>query len=266
MQENNRRLIDEALMNEPIKNTFRLAWEFITLNKNFTAIAMGIFIALNLFATIPLIAFIFMVFAAALGIAIQMHVGRIFYGAKDIGTYVEEIKSSRIDEILSRYMRTAFGVYVGWWVLILLLLFILGFVGAIGGVFHENMNESDVLVAVAGLGLPLILVAFAFSYVQPLVNSNIVLSNSFAEGFKAVFTLFSRDVWSSALGKDYLSYVLKVGLVLMAIIFSIGLVLTFLAMLPVIGLIGNLLLSVLMYIFMVFMSVMSMMARRIVEE
>lgn len=265
-KKNNARLIDEALVEEPIKNTFRLAWEFIVVNKKFTIMAMLIFIVLNLFAAIPVIALFFVIAAAVFGIMIQMHVGKVFYSAKDIDVYIQDIQASRIGEVLTKYMPSAFGVYLGWIVLILLLLFVFGFIGALTGIFNENMNEQDVVIALTGLALPLILVAFALSYVQPLVHSNIVLANSFGEGFKAVFTLFSKDVWSSAMQKKYFGYIIKVGLVLMALIFSVGLTATFLTMMPLVGLIASMLLLVLMYIFMVFISVMSMMARRMVEE
>ncbi|CAA6807695.1 MAG: Unknown protein [uncultured Sulfurovum sp.] len=266
MQEDNRRLIDEALNFEPVKNTFRLAWEFIILNKKFTSIAIGIFILLNLFAAVPLLSLVFVVLAAVFGVVIQMHVGRTFYATEDIESYVQEIQSSRIEEILSKHVSSAFGVYLGWLLLVFLILILIGFMGAITGLFHEKMTEADVLASLASIGLPLILIAFAFSYVQPLVQSNIVLAKDLKEGFKAVFTLFSKDVWSSAMKKGYFAYVVKVGLVLMAVLFSAGLTATFLTMVPVLGFIASIVLLVFMYVFMIFMSIMSMMARRMVEE
>ncbi|CAA6813151.1 MAG: Unknown protein [uncultured Sulfurovum sp.] len=266
MQEENRRLIDEALDFEPVKNTFRLAREFIVLNKNFTFMAMGIFIVLNLFGMIPVIAFIFTVLAAVFGIVIQMQVGRTFYGTDNIETYVDEINNSRVDEVVKRYAQTAFGVYLGWALLIILILFILGFIAATTGVVKENMSENDVIMAFAGFGLPLILVALIFSYVQPLVHSNIVLSNSFREGLKAVFTVFSKDVWLSALQKSYFSYIAKVGLLTMALIFLAGLIVALLSTIPVIGGFAMIFIFVMLYFLMVLMSITSMMARRIVEE
>ena len=114
MQESNRRLIDEALDFEPVKNTFRLAWEFIVLNKRFTLIAMGVFIVLNLIGSIPVLSLIFTVFAAVFGIVIQIHSGRTFYATQNIETYVQEIKDSRVEEITSKHLRTGLGIYLGW--------------------------------------------------------------------------------------------------------------------------------------------------------
>ncbi|HHH55041.1 MAG TPA: hypothetical protein ENK91_15365, partial [Bacteroidetes bacterium] len=110
--QNNRRLIDEALLDTPIENTLRLAWEFIKLNKKFTFTAMGIFVVLNLLGAIPLLSLVFAVLAAVFGISIQMHVGRTFYGTENIETYIEEIEESRIDNVLTQYSSTAFGVYL----------------------------------------------------------------------------------------------------------------------------------------------------------
>ncbi|CAA6808118.1 MAG: Unknown protein [uncultured Sulfurovum sp.] len=266
MQEDNTRLIDEALASEPTKNTFRLGWEFITLNKQFTFIAIGIFTLLNLFGAIPVVSFVFAVFAAVFGVVVQMHAGRTFYGTDNIETYVDEIKKSNIKEVLSRYGQTALGVYLGWLSFLVMIFLFLGFFAATTGMVKEGMSENDVIMALAGLGVPLLVLALVFSYVQPLVHSNIVLANSFQEGFKSVFTVFTKDVWSSALQKSYFSYVSKVGLLGIALLFVVVLAVGLLITVPVIGVFASIFIFVIMYVFMVFMSITSMMARRIVEE
>ncbi len=70
-ENNNRLLVDEAIAFEPIKNTFRLGWEFVKLNQQFTITAMIIFILLNLLVTIQVVSFIFMVLSAIFVILIQ---------------------------------------------------------------------------------------------------------------------------------------------------------------------------------------------------
>lgn len=265
MQEENRRLIDEALDFEPVKNTFRLAWEFIILNKNFTLMAMGAFVLLNFLGTLPVIGFILTVFAAAFGIVMQMHVGRTLYGTANIETYVDEIQKSSIKEALSNYLQTAFGIYLSWLVFMLLIIFSFSLLGITTGVFTEDMNENDIVNAFSDLGLPLVIFALLFSYLQPLVHSNIVLSNSGGEGFKAVFTIFTKDVWSSAMQKPYFFYVVKVALIILVLLVLVGVI--FFALLhPLLGAFSAFFIFMSMYIFMVIMSVTSMMARRIVEE
>ena len=263
MQEDNLRLIDEASQSEAVKNTFRLGLEFIKLNQTFTLTVMGILIFLNFLGMIPLISLIASMLAGVFGIALQIYAGRAFYEAKDITSYVAFIQKSRVDdESLRRHISTAFGAYMGWVVLIFIFVFIASIVAISSGLVSENMSQSDVLLAFASISFPLILVALILSYVQPLVHSNIVLANDFPEGFKAVFTIFSKDVWSSAMQKSYFSYVAVLGLFIMLFMIPVAIVFATLGT----GMILNILLVIVSYIVMIIMSIGAMMARRIVEE
>jgi len=266
MQENNRRLIDEAIEGEPVKNSFRLLREFIMLNKTFTLTAIGIFILLNVLGSIPVIALIFAVLAGIYGISLQIHAGRTLYGTESIDTFLAEIESSKINEVLSRHVSTASGVYVGWMLLMMLLLLILGFALSFSGAVTQKMDEAAVLMALTQFSGPIILIALLFSYVQPLVHSNILLANSFGEGLKAVFTLFSKDVWRSAMQKVYFVYIAKIGIVVGILLVVIVGITTTVVTIPGVGLIFMILILALMYLLMIYMSFVSMMARRMVEE
>jgi len=263
MQEDNTRLIDEASDFEPVKNTFRLGWEFIHLNQTFTLTVMAILILLNLLGMIPLISLITAMFAGILGMALQIYAGRAVYESNEITDYVELIKNSRIDsEEIKGHFSTAFGAYMGWVVLLIAFVFMASIMAVSSGLINENMNEADVLMAFASIGLPLVLVALILSYVQPLVHSNIVFANGFSEGFKAVFTLFSKDVWSSAMQKSYFTYVSVFGLVIM------GILIPFIALFAIMGMgvVLNIGLVIISYMLMIIMSIAAMFARRIVEE
>jgi len=263
MQEENKRLIDEASEFEPVKNTFRLGWEFIRLNQTFTLTVLAILILLNLLGIIPLFSLIAPMLAGVLSMTLQIYAGRTVYESKNITDYVERIKNSRIDsEALKGHFSTAFGAYVGWIVLFIAFMFIASIVAVSSGLINENMSEPDILMALASLAFPFMLVALILSYVQPLVHSNIVLSNGFVEGFKAVFTLFSRDVWSSAMQKSYFVYVSIFGLLI------IGILIPFVALFASMGmgLFLNILLVIVSYILMIIISIAAMVARRIVEE
>jgi hypothetical protein len=260
------RLIDEALASEPIKNSFRLGWEFITLNQKFTWTTLVIFVLLNILGMIPLFALIFMVLSTVFGLVIQIHIGRTLYLTKSITTYVNEIKESRLEAILNSYTATAFGAYLGWVLVFLIFLVLFTLVGGTMGIINENMSESDLINALIKLGIPSLLVASVLFYLQPLVQSNIVMANSFKEGFNAVFTLFSIDLWRLSLQKSYFKYISIFGLLLMLalfiFVFLIGIFSTFLGS----GTFGNILLMVGMYIFMIMMVIGSMMAKRLVEQ
>lgn len=266
MEENNRRLIDEAIENEPVKNSFRLGREFIVLNKKFTLTAIAIFIVLNILGVIPLVGIVFAVLAGIFAIAMQIHIGRTLYGTDNIETYVNEIEESRIDEVLKRHMSTASGVYMGWLIFMVLIFFLLGLFLSFSGAVTQNMSEEQMLMVIGQYSLPIIIMALLMSYVQPLVHSNIMLANSFGEGLQAVFTIFSKDVWRSAMRKVYFVYIAKVGIVVSLVLIVAIVIVTAMAMAPGLGLLLMILMLALMYIFMVFMSLMSMVARRMVEE
>jgi len=263
MHKENKRLIDEASEFEPVKNTFRLGWEFIRLNQTFTLTILAILIVLNLLGMIPLLSLITPMLAGILGIALQIYAGRAVYASHNITDYVQLIEESHIDsEEIKGHFRTAFGAYMGWVILLFAFMFFASIVAVSFGLINEKMSEADVLMAFASVGLPLTLVALVLSYVQPLVHSNIVLSNGFLEGFKAVFTLFSKDVWSSAMQKSYFSYVSIFGLVIM------GILIPFVALFTAVGIgvILNIVLIIGSYMLMIIISIAAMFARRVVEE
>jgi len=265
-QNSNTRLIDEALSSEPIKNTFRLGWEFITLNQKFTLTAMIIFVSLNLFGMIPIASLIFMVLSAVFGLVIQIHVGKTFYESQDIKSYINEIKESSIDKILTQHVATAFGAYLGWVVLVLLFIVLFGFIGGSMGIINEQMNEADIFNSLVMLGFPMLLIALVLSYVQPLVQANIIMANGIQEGFKAVFTLFSTNVWRSSFQSSYFKYVAGFGLVIILLLFFFAFIVGIITSLSGLIIVGNILMVVLMYIFMIIIAIGSMMAKRRVEE
>jgi len=264
IQKSDIRLIDEALSVEPIKNTFRLGWEFITLNQKFTLTAMIIFVALNLFGIIPIASLIFMVLSTIFGLVIQIHVGKTFYESQDIKSYINEIKESSIDTLLTQHVATAFGVYMGWIVLSLVGVILFGLVGSSMGLI--NQQPYSFLNAFFILGYPLLIIALILSYVQPLVQANIIMANGIKEGFNAVLTLFSIDLWRSSFQSSYFKYVSIFGLATILLIFFFSFIIGLLTNLSGLPIIGNILMIILMYIFTIMIAIGSMMAKRRVEK
>jgi len=258
IQNNETRLIDEALASEPVKNTFRLGWEFIKLNKTFTLTAMIIFIVLNIFGMIPVASFIFMFLLGIFALVIQIHIGKIFYESKDIKNYIIEIKESSLDKLLTEHVATAFGAYMGWFVLALVLMFFFSAIASSIGI----VNELNGLVI---LSIPILIVALFISYIQPLVQANVIMANGVKEGFKAVFTLFSTHLWGLAFQSSYFKYVAIFGLISILLLFLSSFIVGLVTNLSGMPIIANVLMLILMYIFMIIMAVGSMMAKRIVE-
>lgn len=262
MHENNIRLIDEALSSEPIKNTFRLGWEFVILNKKFTLTMMVLIFLLTLLSMIPILGILFSVFSSALMLSIQIYVGRLIYTTKNIETFVDEVHHTEGESLVKSYFSPALGAYMGWMVMGLFFIgFIALMIGGMGGV-SETMNNNQLLTLFSTIGLPLLLVMLLFSYVQPLVQANIVMSNDFKEGFLAVFTLFSADVWRGAMLGSYFKYMFWLGLFVFGATILFGFLFSIFGVIPFLNIF---IMIVFVYIFMIIMTVAAMMAKRIVE-
>jgi hypothetical protein len=260
MQENNMRLIDEATSFEPVKNTFRLGWEFITLNKKFTLSAIVVLLVLSLMGSIPLVGFIFSVFSSAFALAVQIYAGRLVYETENIETFVDEIHSADGQKLIERYFAPALGAYMGWMVMALLFVGVVSLL--IGGTNINVVNNAELLSLLSTVGLPILFLLLVFAYVQPLVQSNIVMANDFKEGFLAVFTVFSADVWRSAMQGGYFKYVSVYGVIvlLLAILFSF--IFSVFSAIPILNIF---ILIIFVYLFSIMMTVSAVMARRIVE-
>ena len=261
MEENNNiRLIDEALKQEPIKNTFRLAWEFISVNRTFTLTALSILLLLNLLN--PILGLLAMVLSGIFSMAIQIYVARLYYKSQDIQSYIAEIEKHKLENVIKENALTASGAYTAWMALILGLVLILTLLAANMGVSMDNVNDEIALFQlIITLGFPLLVILLLFSYVQPLVQANVAFATDYKEGFFAVLTIFSKEVWKQAFQNSYFKYISIVGVIIM----FLGLLVGVLISIPFISLIAPFIIVVLMYIYMVIMAVASMMAKRLVE-
>jgi len=259
MQEVPTRLIDEVVLTEPIKNTFRLAWEFIVLNKNLTFTAMSMLLLLNI-ASIFL-GLLAMVLSGVMSMAIQIYVARLIYESQNIETFVEETKKGKLETILSTNIFTATGAYLGTASLFLGILFLLALAVQSMGIDFEKMQLEELMKALEVLILPVIITLLLLSYLHPLVQSNIALAKDFKEGYRAVFTLFTPTLWKQAFQNYYFKYIALMILIIGSGAFLLGLVMA----LPGINLLANFIFIVLMYLYMVLISVVSMVARRMTE-
>jgi hypothetical protein len=260
MQENNMRLIDEAISFEPVKNTFRLGWEFITLNKKFTLSAIVVLLVLSLLGAIPLVGFIFSVFSSAFALAVQIYAGRLVYETENIETFVDEVHQIDGQKLIERHFAPALGAYMGWMVMALLFI---GTISLFVGGSNTNINNNAELLALLSVvAIPILLIVLIMGYVQPLVQSNIVMANDFKEGFFAVFTIFSKDVWRLALQGSYFKYISVYGLIILLTVVLFSFIFSIFAAIPILNV---LILIIFVYIFSIMMTVSAVIARRIVE-
>ena len=266
MQRNNKRLVDEALTYEPVRNTFLLGWEWISINKAFTAMALGIYILFNILG----VSFLATVFA----ITLQIYIGRIFYASNNITSYIEQIKESTREKLLKDTLIPSFGAYLGWTLLtfivgFLILLFILN-TNDISTLNLEALQTPEAIEAnmetlkplLMAFAMPLFFLILLVLYIKPLVESNITLSRTFKEGFSAVFTAFSLDLWRKAMRRDYFFYVLKLDILLIGMMLPVAFLLSLIGL----NLLTYILIFILLYIINIITAIASMLLRRMVEE
>ncbi len=260
MQENNMRLIDEAISFEPVKNTFRLGWEFITLNKKFTMSAIVVLLVLSLLGSIPLVGFIFSVFSSAFALAVQIYAGRLVYETDNIETFVDDVHQIDGQKLIERHFAPALGAYMGWMVMALLFIGLVSLL--LGSTNMSATNNTELIALLSTVGIPLLIVMLIFSYVQPLVQSNIIMANDFKEGFLAVFTIFSADVWRRAMRGSYFKYISVYGVIVLVAMFLFGFLFSLFSAIPILNIF---ILIVFVYVFSIMMTVSAVIARRIVE-
>ena len=266
MYTNNKSLVDEALIYEPIKNTFLLGWEWITVNKAFTATALGIYILFNLLG----VSFLATIFT----IMIQIYIGKIFYGSIGITEFVESIKTSTREKLVKDSFFPAFGAYLGWTLLmfiiaVLLLLLVLN-QQDISALELSNLQTPEAIEAnidilkpiLFSLAMPSFVLMLIVLYIKPLVEANIIMSQTFKEGFSAVFTIFSFELWKKAMRSDYFTYVLKLNLILIVLSLPLGLLVTLMGL----NILTYIVVFVFLYVINIIMAIGSMMLRRMIEQ
>ena len=261
MQKQREFLLDEALAEEPVKNTLRLTWEFMVLNKKFTFTTMSILLILNILTLF--LGFLAMVISGIFSLAIQIYLSKLVYHVKNIEEFVNQTKASKVEMAVSKNAFVAIGAYWAWIVLFLTLSFTLVMVVQSSGFYLEDVKTVEELIPIVQtLSIPILILALLISYINPLVQSNIALASNFKEGFLATFSIFSPTLWRSSFKNGYPKYIaMMIGLI------SIGaLIMGIFISLPIINILANIIVIVMMYGYMVLISVVAMMGRRMIES
>lgn len=228
---------------EPVKNAFRLGWEFFLQNKMLCLIAIGAFFVLELLAMIPVLGLIASVAVGVYGQSIQIYTGKLFYRADSMEAFVEAVRQTKFDAFAMRNAKPAFGAWLGWFLvgmLIVLLFFVMLMAFGVSAeqLSHGANNEAqmaELMMSLGGAMLPALLVVLILAYIFPIVQGRVILSETFGEAFSAVMSLFSPAVWTSAMQGEYFRFVLFFGLVLIGLSVVAGIAMGILMLIPVLG-------------------------------
>ncbi len=278
-EQNQTGIVDQALAH-PIKYTVMLTKEIFGLNKGLFLGITAIVILLSLLSNIPILGLIASVLSGILMFSLFFFVGKVFYHSKTMDEFVDAIKSMTIANLWKSYWKPSLGAYAGWVILILAIIMLIGLIIGVSGQGSNlaagmQSNDPTAMLAIMPLMiLPFILIALLL-YVMPLVFANIIKTDNFNDAFKAVFTIFSKDVWRRAFTGVYFKYMGLLGLLL--ILFTVIIVVLsglFMSLfgaidpsMMVIGMVVVLILMVILQIVMnIFYAVSSVIADRMTQQ
>ena len=262
--DDNNRLIDEALSSDPIKNTFRLGWEFIILNKKFTYLSLAIAIGANILTSLDeRLGFVPMLIYTFYMLTIQVEIGRIMHGTQNIETFVSDVKALDIITVVRKNIERVIGSFIGWTVIYtgLMVTFLI-----VGVMIYGLIGSAKEAFALAII--PMLLLLLFVAYLQPLIQAKIALSTNLEEAMFAVFSIVKKEFRIRAFKKSYFKYAASMLFVLLAIPFAISSMyaMGLFSSVPLLNEILIVLLPIAGYIATVIMAVGYMMANRMVEE
>jgi len=260
MHNEKRKLLDEALSHEAIKNTFRLSWEFMVLNRKFTLTAMSMLLLINILS--PFLGLLSMLLSGVFLMAIQLYIAKSIYGAKSMGEFVAQTQKAKIEKAVEENLLVAFGAYLGETVLLFLFLFLFSMlIQTLGFELEKVKKVEDLVVILKAVAFPLMILLLYVSYMRPLVLAKISMATSLQEGFRAMLTLFSFSLWRSTLGTGYFYYMSR----LLVLIFMGATFLGILLTIPFMSFLAGFIIIAMLYIYSVIFSISAMMGRRVVE-
>ena len=261
MEEKHQKLIDEAIANEPIKNTFRLGWEFIVLNQTFTAISLGVAVVSNVLSTmVPSIGFIVMIIYGVYMLGLQILIGKTIYESENIENFVQKVKEIEFKSFVEKYLPLAIGAVIGWAVVYTVILMGILIIGLLAYFITGNMEATLTLAFI-----PASILLLFFAYIQPLIQAKMALGENLEETMMAVFTIKDKKVREQSLNKQYFKYISSILLVFLAIPFALSTA-QGMGLLPsTLNSLFMLVLPILMYISTVILSVGYMLSKQMVE-
>ncbi|WP_416768712.1 hypothetical protein ACM66T_01870 [Sulfurimonas sp. ST-25] len=273
MEMTENRLMDEA-RHEPVKNVFRLGWEFIVVNRTLALMTVAAFVLLTLLELVPIVGLAASVAVGVFAQSVQIYVGRAFAEAASIDAFLSEARLTTLSTFLTRYQAPAFGAWLGWFV-ISMGAFIVWMTLALSAGFDPAMLEETIadeaqlmaLIEAMGLSLlPVLLIGMLIIYVYPIAQGRVILSDTFGDAFKAVFSVFLPSVWKAAAAGEYFRFLFVFGLALLGIGMLVGIAMMLLFFIPLLGpVLFALLMAGLFYVMFLVMAIASILARSMVE-
>ena len=209
-------------MKEEISNlkAMRLVFIFFKSNISLSLITILILMIFMMMVNLLNMGLIAMFGYIILNLAIQIYIGRAILENNDEVSIKYLASKTNISSFLTKYLNIATGSFLGFFTIIITILFIFSIIVATNldpttvdilnqkGVSQESIKalESDRAFQVATLVYSLI--SLTLSYAFPAVMGRVFSSQSFISAFKRVFLIFSPSLWKSLFSKEYFILIL----------------------------------------------------------
>ena len=211
-------------MEKSNKTAIALAWNFFKGNYALNFAVIAILILLNLLGMIPIVGMLFILAYSILSLSVQIYFGRGVDKVQRPEDMAEFAARSKIGEVLSSYLHVATGAFLALFAISLVFMALFGMAVEMSGGMEAMHNGvavqaqmEAVLIKSGIVGAIFLLIAAFLFYFFPAVMGKVIRSDTFIDGFKNIFLLFSPALWKACFNKEYFILVLIWSLILMGI-------------------------------------------------
>ena len=211
-------------MEKSNKMAMILAWNFFKGNYALNFAVIAILILLNLLGMVPIIGLLFILAYSILSLSVQIYFGRGVDKAQRPEDMAEFAAQSKIGDVLSSYLHVATGAFLALFAISLVFMALFGMAVEMSGGMEAMRNgvavqaQMEAMLTKSGvIGAIFLLIAAFLFYFFPAVMGRVIRSDTFVDGFKNVFLLFSPSMWKACFNKEYFILVLVWSLILLGV-------------------------------------------------
>ncbi|BCD62463.1 hypothetical protein NitYY0826_C1339 [Nitratiruptor sp. YY08-26] len=223
------------------KTAINAAWSFFKGNYALNFAAIAILIVLNLLGMIPIIGILFIFAYSIVSLAVQIYFGRAIAKVNDPQELVDIAAETKIGDLLTTYLQTAAGAFLGFFFIFLLFSFLFGIAISMSidveQLQNGMMSQAQMIAMMSSggaVGLLLLVIAAFFFYFAPGVLGEIIKTDDFTEAFKKSFWIFSPSFWKRCFNKEYFVLIFIWSLILIGVGIVMVLMASSIILLPVV--------------------------------
>ncbi len=218
-------LTDENLRSRPIPSALDYTWAALSGNWKNSAIVASVLLVLTILQALPLVGVIAAVLSSVILYSVAYWIVGEMMESGSAAQFKERIGAGGAKEMLLSYISPAFGFYLGFILVSILviaatsLIFWLTGGEAVFGMVQEQMGRPDatpqqtmeLYAKIVATSTPtlifFLIISSFFGYLWPLIYGYALLQRSFSDALNAVFMLFSPRFWSASFTGKYLKTV-----------------------------------------------------------